>query len=146
MTLTGVTISNSSPTLITAEANSNWGTSGSNGGNLIFNASGETLTGSVIVDSISTVSITLSDSSTLSGAINNAKTAESVSLTLDSSSTWTVTGTSYLTVLSDSAGVSGTSVTNIVGNGNIVYYKSSSNSWLSGATYSLSGGGYLEPY
>jgi len=146
VTLTNVTINNSSSTLITAEANSNWGTSGSNGGVLTFNASGETLTGSVVVDSISTVAISLSNSSTLQGAINNAKTAKSVSLTLDSSSSWTVTGTSYLTVLSDTAGVSGTSVSNIIGNGYNVYYLSSSNSWLGGVTYSLSGGGSLIPY
>lgn len=146
LTLSNVTFSNASSALITVEANSSWGTSGSNGGNLTFNASGETLTGAVVVDSISTLTLKLSNSSTLTGAINNANTAKSVSVTLDSTSTWTVTANSYVTTLSDSAGVSGAYITNIVGNGYNVYYQSSSNSWLGGGTYTLSGGGSLIPY
>ncbi|MDR3745813.1 MAG: hypothetical protein P4K80_06750 [Acidobacteriaceae bacterium] len=57
-----------------------------------------------------------------------------------------MTGTSYLTTLSDVAGISGTTVSNIVGNGYTVYYESSNNSSLGGLTYTLSGGGYLKPY
>jgi len=122
------------------------GTSGSNGGLVTFIATGTALAGDVIVDSISTASMTLSSASSLTGTINNAKTGSVVGLTLDATSKWTVTGTSYLTTLSDAAAISGTSITNIVGNGNIVYYSSANNSSLGGLTYTLSGGGYLEPY
>ncbi len=48
-------------------------------------------------------------------------------------------------MLSNSRGISGTAVSNIVGNGYTVYYLSSSNSSLGGLTYTLSGGGYLKP-
>ncbi len=138
--LTGVTVTNSSTTLLKAAADS-WGTSGSNGGTVTFTASGETLTGDVVADSISTVTLNLKSSSTLSGAINTAKTAESVALTLDASSSWTASGVSYVTTLTDSDAT----LSNIK-SAYTLYYKSSANSWLGGSTYSLSGGGSLVPY
>jgi hypothetical protein len=143
--LSGITLSNAASNLLTAAAISSWGTSGSNGGQVTFTASGQALTGNVVVDAISTAAITLASSSTLSGAINAADTAESVTLTLDSTSIWTVTGTSYLTVLDDTSGISGTAISNIVGNGYTVYYLSASNTALGGLNYTLSGGGYLKP-
>jgi hypothetical protein len=59
------------------------------------------------------------------------------------SSTWNVTGTSYLASLEDGD----TALTNIHGNGFTVYYDSNSgnNSWLGGKTYSLANGGKLTP-
>lgn len=39
--------------------------------------------------------------STLTGAINSSDTGKTVSLTMDAASTWVVTGTSYLTALTD---------------------------------------------
>ena len=98
-----------------------------------------------MVDAISSATLNLSDSSTLSGAINSAHTAKSVALTLDSSSKWIVTGASYLTTLTDTAGISGTTITNIVGNGHTVYYSASANPSLGGKTYTLGGGGSLVP-
>jgi len=150
VSLTGVTLTNNVSTLLTAEAlnSGTWGTTGSNGGQVTFTASDTALTGNVIVDDISSVAMSLKSGSTLSGAINTADTGETVGLTLDSTSTWTVTGTSYLTTLSDTAGISGTTITNIVGNGyTVYYYLSASNSALGGLTYTLAGsaGGYLKP-
>lgn len=56
-------------------------------------------------------------------------------------------GDSSLTTLSDAAGISGSTITNIVGNGHTVTYQSSlsGNSSLGGKTYTLSGGGQLVP-
>jgi hypothetical protein len=139
-----VTLDGSSGVLVDAAAGQ-WGTSGSNGGQVTLNATDQALSGSVDVDGISTVALDLSDGSTLSGAINAAASAKSVSLSLDGSSRWTVTGTSYLTVLSDSAGISGSKITNIVGNGHSLYYTSSANPSLDGRTYTLIGGGMLTP-
>jgi hypothetical protein len=116
ISLTDVTVTNDTPTstnsygtLLTAAAlnSGTWGTSGSNGGNVTFSAKGETLVGNVIVDSISTATLALSEDSsgtgsTLTGAINSADTGKTVSLTMDAASTWIVTGTSYLTSLTDS--------------------------------------------
>jgi uncharacterized protein YcfL len=144
ISLTGVQTTAVSGTLIEAGAG-NWGTSGSNGGTVHFSANAQTLSGDVVADSLSTVSIDLQNGSTLSGAINNANTAQAANLSLDGSSTWTVTADSYLTCLSDADGISGTTITNINGNGNTVYYNANACPNLGGRTYSLSGGGELVP-
>jgi hypothetical protein len=98
-------------------------------------------------DNISSISATLQNASSLTGAVNSANTALSVTLTHDESSIWTVTADSSLAILSDSAGISGETITNIIGNGFFVYYDASrsENSALAGKTYSLNGGGYLTP-
>jgi hypothetical protein len=102
------TTTNNSGTLLTAAAlnSGTWGAAGSNGGNVTFTAYGVALTGDVIVDSISTAALTLNadgsgTASSLTGAINKANTGKTVNLTLDATSTWVVTGTSYLTTLTD---------------------------------------------
>ena len=65
----------------------NWGTSGSNGGTVDFTADGETLTGNVIADAISSVSLTLQTAESLRGAINTDHTAKGANLSLDGTST-----------------------------------------------------------
>jgi len=142
--LSCVTLDGSSGVLLDAAAGQ-WGATGSNGGQATLNATDQILSGSVDVDGISTVALNLSKGSTLTGAINTAASAKSVPLSLDGSSRWTVTGTSYLTLLSDSAGISGSTVTNIVGDGHTVYYTSSANPSLDGRTYTLVDGGTLTP-
>jgi hypothetical protein len=142
--LSCVTLDGSSGVLLDAAAGQ-WGATGSNGGQATLNATDQILSGSVDVDGISTVALNLSKGSTLTGAINTAASAKSVSLSLDGSSRWTVTGTSCLTLLSDSAGISGSTVTNIVGDGHTVYYTSSANPSLDGRTYTLVDGGTLTP-
>ena len=142
ITLTGVDVTAGSGVLVEAGGTTRWGTSGANGGTVNFTADGETLAGNIVTDDdISSITITLKNGSSLNGAINTA------ALSLDATSTWTVTATSHLTSFADSSGISGTSVTNIVGNGFDVYYDSSlaANSALGGLTYSLVNGGQLIP-
>lgn len=141
--LSGVKLSVSSGVLLDAAAG-NWGTSGANGGNAVLVARGQVLEGSVVVDKISTASLSLTSGSSLSGAIDAADTAKRVTLRLDSTSTWTVTGTSYVTVLKGLR-ISGSTVTNITGNGHTVYYDASANPSLGSKTFTLSGGGTLKP-
>jgi len=109
-------------------------------GIVTFTAQGETLTGNIVTDSTSSATVLLEDSSSLTGMINKA------ALTLDSSSTWTVTANSTVTSLKGAV-ISGSEVTNIVGNGHNVYYSKSAtaNSYLGGKTYTLAGGGELIP-
>jgi hypothetical protein len=96
-------------------------------------------------DSISTIAATLQNSSSLTGYINSDNTGKAVNLTMDSSSTWSVTGDSYLTCLADISGISGTTIPNVIGNGHTVYYDSNVCSALGGLTYSLVNGGELTP-
>lgn len=147
ITLSGVEVSAASGTLLQAGATDRWGTSGANGGTVYLTADAQTLTGDLVADSISALHVTLQNGSTLTGAINAANTAQSISLTLDTGSTWTVTADSYLTSLADVDGIDGASIRNIIGNGHTVYYDASdaANSALAGQTYTLAGGGTLHP-
>ena len=101
--LSGVSITNndSSGNFLRASSGK-WGTSGSNGGKVTLNASGQDISGNMIVDSSSTLALSLKDSSTFSGAINSSGQAGTVSVTIEAGSTWTLTGDSYVTKLSNS--------------------------------------------
>ncbi|MGA2383710.1 MAG: hypothetical protein ABSG61_09785 [Gemmatimonadales bacterium] len=139
ITLSGVATTAASDTVVQAAAGG-WGTSGSNGGTAILAADAQTLMGNLVTDSYGSITVTLKNGSSLTGAINTA------ALTLDASSTWTVTANSALTSLTG-ATISGSSITNIVGNGYTVTYDASlaANSWLGGLAYSLPSGGQLIP-
>ena len=78
-----------------------WGTSGKNGGNVILNDKNQKIKGNILVDSISTLDLSLKNWSAYSGTINNQNTAKSINITLDSSSTITLTGDSYITSLNN---------------------------------------------
>jgi hypothetical protein len=144
--LKGVSLQAASGTLVKA-ASGNWGTSGSNGGTVVLTADGQTLNGNLVADAFSSITLILQNGSELNGAINTEKTAKAANLTMDATSTWTVTADSYLSSLSDASGISGTTITNITGNGHTVYYDASlaTNNQLGGKNYSLSGGGTLKP-
>ncbi|MBI3174252.1 MAG: hypothetical protein HYZ25_11060 [Chloroflexi bacterium] len=144
ITLKGVTVTAASGTLVQAAANDRWGTSGSNGGNAILVADSQALNGNFVADKLSTLTVTLQNGSTLTGAINAENTAKSAMLTLDASSTWNVTADSHLSCL-NGAVISGTNITNLVGNGFTVTYDANACPTLNGQTYTLSGGGTLQP-
>ncbi|WKY48210.1 hypothetical protein Q5O24_02430 [Eubacteriaceae bacterium ES3] len=77
-----------------------WGTAGSNGGECVLTTSSQTLEGDIMVDSISTLDMSLSEGSTFTGSINNDGTsASSLKVTLDENSTWALTADSYITEL-----------------------------------------------
>jgi hypothetical protein len=106
-----------------------------------FVADDVVLTGNLLADSTSTLNTTLKDNASLSGSVSGA------GISLDGTSFWNVTANSTLTTLSDASGISGTTITNIYGNGYTVTYNASlsGNSALGGKTYSLVNGGYLVP-
>ena len=97
------------------DASRGWGTAGSNGGNITFNLSAQTATGNIAVDSISTLALNIAKSSSYTGAINSDGTqASSLSVTIDSTSTWTLSADSYITSFSGS-------MDNVVANGHKLY-------------------------
>lgn len=98
--LTNTKLDFGSGTLLKAEGTSEWGNSGSNGGNVNLNAENQTLSGNITADKISTLKISLKNSS-YKGAINSSETAKNVTLTLDKNSKITLTGDTYVTSLSD---------------------------------------------
>lgn len=87
-------------TLLRIEGNDGsrgWGTSGSNGADMSLFATKQALTGKIIVDGISSLTLTMTDNSSFEGSINENQEGGTVAVSLDDSSTWTLTGDSYVT-------------------------------------------------
>ena len=80
-------------------ASHGWGTAGANGAQVVFTADQQDLNGDIVVDTISTLTMTLKGNSTFTGTINivdNAQNGNAVSdnavLTIEAESTWNLTG------------------------------------------------------
>ena len=78
-----------------------WGTSGKNGGEVVLNVKNQKMNGDILVDNISTLDLSLKNGSSYSGTINGDNTAKTIKITLDSNSSITLTGDSYITSLED---------------------------------------------
>lgn len=76
-----------------------WGNSGQNGGVVTLNLTNQKVTGNISVDSISTLTINMSDNSYYEGAINKDNTAKEITLKLDKTSKIKLTGDTYVTSL-----------------------------------------------
>ena len=96
-----------------------WGNSGSNGGDVTLNLTNQEVNGNIVVDSISKLTMNLSNNSSFKGMINNDKAGE-VTLTLDKTSSFTLTGDTYVTSLTNAD----TSNSNINLNGYKLYVNS----------------------
>ena len=85
-----------------------WRTAGSNGAQVEFAADGQTLAGDIIVDTISTLTMTMKNGSTFTGTINiidNAEGGTAVSdnaiVAIENGCTWNLTGNCTLTSLTN---------------------------------------------
>lgn len=101
--------------LMTVQGNdaNNWGTAGSNGAAVTFTGLGETLSGNIDVDTISSLNLYLLQNTTYTGAtsistnsVNTRATDSPITVNLDSTSKWIVTGNSTVTNLNAAAGSS----------------------------------------
>ncbi len=117
------------------------GSGNTGAGNATLVLSGELLTGNLSTGGTGTIKASLRNGTVLHATIDEA------ALTLDSSSVWYVTGDSTLSTLVDAGTISGSTITNVVGDGHIVTYDVSlrANRALGGKTYKLQGGGELKP-
>ena len=122
ITLEGVTLSNEdSENILLSVCDDGW-SGGSNEATL--NASAQKLSGAIKVGSNSTLTLNLTNGSSFEGYINGSITNASgttvstetgtVSVTLDSTSTWTLTGDSYVTEFNGNAA-------NVISNGYTLY-------------------------
>ena len=96
--LEGDTFNFGSGILFDISGQNQWGSEGSNGGDVNLTTKNQELKGDIIVDSISSLNLTL-QSTTFEGAINSTGTTNVV---IDSGSTWTLTGDSNITSLNNS--------------------------------------------
>lgn len=117
LTLSGVTIQNEDTdgVLLRVAGNSashGWGTAGSNGAQVEFTADAQELTGDIVVDTISTLNMTLTNGSSFTGTVNiadNAQNGTAVSdnavVTIGSGCAWTLTGSCTLTSLTNNGAI-----------------------------------------
>ena len=98
--LSGADIVNNdeSGVFLRAEA-AGWGNEGSNGGQVDLYASDQVISGDVVVDEVSNLNLYLADGSAFTGAVNTDGQAGDVYVEIESGSTWTLTGDSYITTL-----------------------------------------------
>ena len=104
ISLSGVSITNEDKdaNLMTITGNSashGWGSAGSNGAQAEVTASDQVLEGNIVVDTISTLDLTLSNGSTFTGTINitdneagGTAVSDNAVVTIDEGCTWTLTG------------------------------------------------------
>lgn len=76
-----------------------WGNNDSNGGDVSLVLSNQKINGNIVVDSISTLDMSMSSTSYYEGSINNGNNSKEVKLSLDKSSKIKLTGDSYVTSL-----------------------------------------------
>ena len=116
ITLSDVDITNAddSEFFLKCTGNSNergWGTSGANGADCLFTADNQKMSGDVIWDSISQLDFYMTDGSTLEGAVTDDESNAGeggdgyCNLYIGDDCTWTVTGDSTLTSLSNSGSI-----------------------------------------
>lgn len=78
-----------------------WGNSGSNGGIVTLSMKNQNVTGNIVVDSISTLDMNISNSSYYKGIINGEYSAYSIKLTIDKLSKIKLNGDCYVSSLTD---------------------------------------------
>ena len=113
LTLSGVTLRNEDADayllrIVGNSASHGWGTAGANGAQVEFTADAQTLEGDIVVDTISTLDLTLKNGSSFTGTVNiieNAEGGTAVSdnavVTIESGCTWTLTGDCVITSLTN---------------------------------------------
>ncbi len=100
LNLNNVALTLSNEVLLRATGNDSsrgWGNAGSNGADMSLFADNQILNGKIIVDEISSLLLTLSEESSFEGSINSEQEGGKITVTLDDSSTWKLTGDSYIT-------------------------------------------------
>lgn len=95
---TDITNEDSEGVFLRAEA-AGWGNEGSNGGKVNLNASGQVISGDMLIDDISTLNLYLKDKSSFTGAINTDGQSGDVYVEVEDGSTWKLTADSYISEL-----------------------------------------------
>lgn len=140
LSLEGVKAKASSGVLLKAGGD-RWGRKGSNGGHLAAEAEAQELSGDIIVEAGSSISLQLTKGSSLEGRIEGA------SLSLGSGCVWKVSADSRLAEIGVPESDAALLVSRIADGGHRISYdaKAEANAWLGGKSYALAGGGKLSP-
>ena len=104
ISLSGVDITNNGGGAFLRAAAAGWGDEGSNGGKVNLAAKAQKIDGDIIVDEISSLNLYLTEGSTFTGAVNPEGASGEVYVELTGESKWVLTGDSYITSLTCTAG------------------------------------------
>lgn len=78
-----------------------WGNSDSNGGNVTLNLNNQEAIGNIVVDSISSLTLSLKNGSYIEGSVNSDNTAKNIVLNIDKDSKIKLTGDMYVSELNN---------------------------------------------
>ncbi len=92
-------INNDSTSNFLRAGKDSWGNNGSNGGIVELLMKNQEAKGNIVIDSISTLDMTMNTNSSYEGTINGENSAKEIKLTLDKTSKIKLTGNSYITSL-----------------------------------------------
>ncbi len=132
ISLSGVSITNEDEdaNLMTITGNSashGWGSAGSNGAQAEVTASDQVLEGNIVVDTISTLDLTLSDGSTFTGTIHitdneagGTAVSDNAVVTIDEGCTWTLTGDCTISSLTNNGTINFNSYTITLADGTVL--------------------------
>ncbi|MBR4748839.1 MAG: Ig domain-containing protein [Abditibacteriota bacterium] len=95
-----VSLVNSSDNVLLDVSADAWGTSGKNGGAVTLNATDQNLEGEIRVDSISSLTMTMTGDTSFSGMINTSGKQGTVKVVMDEDTIWKLAGDSYISSLS----------------------------------------------
>ena len=132
---------NQSGDILVKVTSDRWGSSGKNGGDFTLNAKNQQLTGRILANNISKVTLNLGEGSTFNGTINHDNQADAANISLTKGAQWQLTADAYVTTITDEQADFG----NIASNKHNIYYDKQSNPSLNGKTINLPGGGKLKP-
>ncbi len=107
-------------------------------------ASQQSLSGDIIVDEFSALSIKMTDHSSLNSTINPKGTGK-VDISLDKTSSWEVSADSYIETLTLPPDTLPKLCKHLIGNGHTIYYNPDKNPQFKGKTFPLFQGGSLRP-
>ena len=121
-----------------------WGSVGSNGADCTFTGISQQMEGDVIWDSVSTLKLSLTEGSTLTGAITDDESCAgnggngSCTVSIDAESEWIVTGDSVVTTLENEGSIvdSDGNTVSVVGSDGTVYVSGSSSYTVTVDNYS----------
>ncbi len=114
--LNDVKLTNSSGNLMTITGNNashGWGTAGENGAHVVMTAEDQVMEGNIVVDTVSSLDLTLTGNSVFSGTIvltdneeGGSSSDSGVHVTVEKDSVWTLTGDCVISTLDNSGTIS----------------------------------------
>ena len=125
-------VNNDSDGVFLKATTAKWGNQGSNGGNVSLNMTNQKVNGDIIIDSISTLDMTMKENSVLIGAIDKENQAKNINLTMSKDSILSLTSDTYLDTLTNEDNTN----SNIYSNGYKLY--------VSGSEVSINNDTYVE--